>query len=98
VNTLNFKDISLNELKDHLKIDGNEEDVLINSYLNLAKKYVLSYTGLTEEQASLKDDLTFAVLALAGDFYENRINSVTVQNRENPIVKSILSMHSVNYL
>lgn len=95
---MNFKDISLNELKDHLKIDGNEEDVLINSYLNLAKKYVLSYTGLTEEQASLKDDLTFAVLALAGDFYENRINSVTVQNRENPIVKSILSMHSVNYL
>lgn len=95
---MNFKDISLNELKAHLKIDGNEEDVLINSYLNLAKKYVLSYTGLTEEQASLKDDLTFAVLALAGDFYENRINSVTVQNRENPIVKSILSMHSVNYL
>lgn len=95
---MNFKDISLNELKDHLKIDGNEEDVLIKSYLNLAKKYVLSYTGLTEEQASLKDDLTFAVLALAGDFYENRINSVTVQNRENPIVKSILSMHSVNYL
>ena len=95
---MNFKDISLNELKAHLKIDGNEEDVLINSYLNLAKKYVLSYTGLTEEQSSLKDDLTFAVLALAGDFYENRINSVTVQNRENPIVKSILSMHSVNYL
>ena len=95
---MNFKDISLNELKAHLKIDGNEEDVLINSYLNLAKKYVLSYTGLTEEQASLKDDLTYAVLALAGDFYENRINSVTVQNRENPIVKSILSMHSVNYL
>lgn len=95
---MNFKDISLNELKDHLKIDGNEEDVLINSYLNLAKKYVLSYTGLTEEQASLKDDLTFAVLALAGDFYENRINSVSSQNRDNPIVKSILSMHSVNYL
>lgn len=95
---MNFKDISLNELKAHLKIDGNEEDVLINSYLNLAKKYVLSYTGLTEEQASLKDDLTFAVLALAGDFYENRINSVSSQNRDNPIVKSILSMHSVNYL
>lgn len=95
---MKFNSISLIELKEHLKIDGNEEDVLINSYLNLAKKYVLSYTGLTEEQASLKDDLTFAVLALAGDFYENRINSVTVQNRENPIVKSILSMHSVNYL
>ena len=95
---MNFKDISLNELKDHLKIDGNEEDVLINSYLNWAQKYVLSYTGLTEEQASLKDDLTFAVLALAGDFYENRINSVSSQNRDNPIVKSILSMHSVNYL
>ena len=95
---MNFKDISLNELKDHLKIDGNEEDVLINSYLDSAKKYVLSYTGLTEEQASEKEDLVFALLALAGEFYENRTNSVTIQVRENPIIKSILSMHSVNLL
>ena len=95
---MNFENITIMYVKEHLKIDGNDEDVLISSYLDSAKKYILSYTGLTEEQASEKEDLVFALLALAGEFYENRTNSVTIQVRENPIVKSILSMHSVNLL
>ena len=41
-------------VKEHLKIDGNDEDLLISSYLDSAKKYILSYTGLTEEQAKEK--------------------------------------------
>ena len=77
---MNFENITIMYVKEHLKIDGNDEDLLISSYLDSAKKYI------------------FALLALVGEFYENRTNSVTVQVRENPIVKSILSMHSVNLL
>lgn len=93
-----FNDINLEKVKGHLKVEDNNDDVLIDSYLQWAKKYVLSYTGLTEEEANEKEDLVFAVFALVGDFYENRLNSVTVQNKPNPIVESILAMHSVNYL
>ena len=42
--------------------------------------------------------LSFAVLAIVGEFYENRINSVTSQTKINPMVRSILDMHSINYL
>lgn len=95
---MKFNSISLIELKEHLRIEDDYDDVMLESYLSLAKKYILSQTGLTEEQTENKDELAFAVLALAGDFYENRIHSVTIQNKPNPIVESILAMHSVNLL
>lgn len=95
---MKFNSISLIELKEHLRIEDDYDDVMLESYLSLAKKYILSQTGLTEEQTENKDELAFAVLALAGDFYENRIHSITIQNKPNPIVESILAMHSVNLL
>ena len=95
---MKFNSISLIELKEHLRIEDDYDDVMLESYLSLAKKYILSQTGLTEEQTENKDELAFAVLALAGDFYENRIHSITIQNKPKPIVESILAMHSVNLL
>lgn len=95
---MKFNSISLIELKEHLRIEDDYDNVMLENYLSLAKKYILSQTGLTEEQTENKDELAFAVLALAGDFYENRIHSVTIQNKPNPIVESILAMHSVNLL
>ena len=95
---MKFNSISLIELKEHLRIEDDYDDVMLESYLSLAKKYILSQTGLTEEQTENKDELAFAVLALAGDFYENRIHSITIKNKPNPIVESILAMHSVNLL
>lgn len=95
---MKFNSISLIELKEHLRIEDDYDNVMLENYLSLAKKYILSQTGLTEEQTENKDELAFAVLALAGDFYENRIHSITIQNKPNPIVESILAMHSVNLL
>lgn len=95
---MKFNELSLNDVKSHLRVEDNNDDMLIDSYLQWAKKYVLSYTGLTIDEADIKEDLSFAVLALVGDFYENRLSSTTVQSKPNPIVDSILAMHSVNYL
>ena len=95
---MKFNSISLIELKEHLRIEDDYDNAMLENYLSLAKKYILSQTGLTEEQTENKDELAFAVLALAGDFYENRIHSITIQNKPNPIVESILAMHSVNLL
>ena len=47
----------------------------------MAKNYVLKYTGLNKEKADEEEDLSFAVLAIVGEFYENRINSVTSQTK-----------------
>ena len=64
------------------------------SYYSQGRDFMLKTCDILDE----KEDLVFALLALAGEFYENRTNSVTIQVRENPIIKSILSMHSVNLL
>ena len=93
-----MSEITILEAKEHLRIDDNYDDVMINNYLNMAKNYVLKYTGLNKEKADEEEDLSFAVLAIVGEFYENRINSVTSQTKINPMVKSILDMHSINYL
>lgn len=93
-----MSEITILEAKEHLRIDDNYDDVMINNYLNMAKNYVLKYTGLSREKADEEDDLSFAVLAIVGEFYENRINSVTSQTKVNPMVSSILDMHSINYL
>ncbi len=95
---MKFSEIPLETLKEHVRINDNEDDYMLDNYLNYAKRYVLSYTGLTEMEADLYEDLVFAVLALAGDFYENRINTASTYGKPNPIVESILSMHSVNLL
>lgn len=90
--------ITIVEAKEHLRIDDSYDDLMIENYLKMAKNYVLKYTGLSEERADNEEDLSFAVLAIVGEFYENRINSVTSQTKVNPMVSSILDMHSINYL
>lgn len=90
--------ITIVEAKEHLRIDYSYDDLMIENYLKMAKNYVLKYTGLSEERADNEEDLSFAVLAIVGEFYENRINSVTSQTKVNPMVSSILDMHSINYL
>ena len=95
---MNMSEISLIEVKEHLRIDNDCDDLMIYNYLKMAKNYVLKYTGLTMEKADNEEDLSFAVLALVGEFYENRIASVTNQTKVNPMISSILDMHSINYL
>ncbi|WP_157029100.1 MULTISPECIES: head-tail connector protein [Clostridium] len=93
-----MSEITILEAKEHLRIDDSYDDSMLENYLKMAKNYVLKYTGLSEERADNEEDLSFAVLAIVGEFYENRINSVTAQTKVNPMVSSILDMHSINYL
>lgn len=95
---MKVSEINVFELKKHMKIEDSYEDYILNQYLDMAKKYVYSFTGLTIEVADTKEELCFAVLALVSDFYENRNSTVNTNIKPNPIVESILAMHSINYL
>ena len=76
-----MSEITILEAKEHLRIDDSYDDSMLENYLKMAKNYVLKYTGLSEERADNEEDLSFAVLAIVGEFYENRINSVTAQTK-----------------
>lgn len=74
--------------------DGNDLP-LIPSIMDSARSYILSYTGLTTEQADEHDDLVMAFLLLCQDMYDNR-SAVQGNPSSNRTLDTILSMHARN--
>lgn len=69
----------------------------IRGLLEVAKNYVMSYTGMSETELDEYDELSIALLALAADMYDNR--TVNADNKGvNRVVDTILGMHSRNLL
>lgn len=75
--------------------DEAEEKTLIPGIMETAKAYILSYTGLTKEEADKIEDFQYAFLCLCSDMYNTRDMTVQ-QDKLNPIAKCILDMHRVN--
>lgn len=81
------------------KEDETDTDILQDfaHFLAAAKGFIKSYTGLSDEQMDLKEDLTIALFVLINDMHDNR--SYTVKDDKiNPAIKTILEMHSINLL
>jgi len=71
--------IDLSLIKLHLRVDGDEEDGLIGSYLSAAVEYVQQHCDRRlvdvpegPEQMALTDDVKQAILLLVGHWYANR--------------------------
>jgi len=81
----------------YVGIDATEEATTIDMALMASKSYIRGYTGLDDTMLDSHEDLTIALLILCAEFFDNR--QLTVQyDKQNPVVKQILSMHSINYL
>lgn len=81
----------------HEYSDDPETIRLFSTLLLTAKGFVKSYTGLSDEQMDMIPDLIIVVKIVANELYDNR--ALTVQNEKvNPVVKTILDMHSINLL
>lgn len=71
-------DISL--VKEQLRIEGDDEDVLIQSYIDAAKSHIEQHCDRTlvegepsnEAEMSFTPDVQQALLLLAGHWYANR--------------------------
>jgi len=74
-----------------------EDDLTVQLYWDAAKAKVLSYTGLTLEQADKHADITIAALAITADMYIYRTGADAAL-KNNPTANDILAMHSRNYL
>lgn len=62
---------TLDQVKQHLRVEGPFEDDMITVYLDAAKDYVASI-GVDLDADPLPPSITAAVLLLVGSFYENR--------------------------
>lgn len=67
--------------KDHLRLDGDDEDVIVQAYLDAAERAVADRIGIEigedEGQQPPTSALVAAVLLWGGHFYQNREAVVT---------------------
>jgi uncharacterized phage protein (predicted DNA packaging) len=94
-------EITIDDVARYIRLDDYEERD-IETYLNIAKNYVSSYTGIpvtNEDGESLDDfpDFVIVVYVLCQDMYDNRAMYVD-KNSVNKVVQTILDMHTRNNL
>ena len=94
-------EITIEDVAKYIRVD-DYEDSDIETYLNIAKNYISSYTGIpvtSEEGESLDDfpDFVIVVYILCQDMYDNRTLYVEKVNI-NKTVQTILDMHTRNNL
>lgn len=90
-------EITIDDVARYIRIDDYEERD-IETYLNIAKSYISSYTGIpvtSEEGESLDDfpDFVIVVYVLCQDMYDNRAMYVDKANI-NKVVQTVLDMHT----
>lgn len=92
-------DIQVTDVTDYLRIpEVTAEDIaLLTTALNVAKQYVMSYTGLDAEGMDAHEDLVIVIYVLCSSMYDNRAYYVDKSNINN-VVESILNLHSTNLL
>jgi Phage QLRG family, putative DNA packaging. len=87
-NLINYLRLSFDEIDEK---ETNE----VKTFLETAKEFIYSYTGLTPEEADKHEDFTIAVFVLVQDMYDNRAFYID-KNNLNKVVETILNMHRKN--
>ena len=90
-------ELTLDVIKQYLRIDGNDDDILLNAFLSASIQYCTSYMGCALEDLEKYDDVTIVILALISDSYEVR-QFTTSTVTTNPIMQGVLDLHCSNFL
>ena len=99
--SLKVSQITNKELADYLRLTyeylSESEKQELDVMLNVSKKFITSYTGLTIEEVDEHEDFVIVVYVLVEDMYDTRSMYVDKSNL-NKVVETILGMHSINLL
>lgn len=92
-------DITYEDIADYLRLAEIDNDDIntLNNLLNVAKTFIINYTGRTEEELDNYQDFVIVVFVLCQDMWDNRTMYVESKNLNN-VIETILGMHSVNLL
>lgn len=97
--TTKVSDIQVKDVTDYLRIpEVTSEDIsFLTTALNVAKQYVMSYTGLDATAMDSHEDLVIVIYVLCQSMYDDRTMYVDKSNINN-VVESILNLHCTNLL
>ena len=92
-------DIQVTDVTDYLRIPETTDEIIsfLTTALNVAKSYVMSYTGLDAEGMDAHEDLVIVIYVLCQSMYDDRTMYVDKSNINN-VVESILNLHCTNFL
>ena len=92
-------DIQVTDVTDYLRIPETTDEIIsfLTTALNVAKQYVMSYTGLDSEGMDAHEDLVIVIYVLCQNMYDNRAYYIDKSNINN-VVESILNLHCINFL
>lgn len=90
----------LDEAKEHCRVEIDDDDLLIELYIEAAEAHVLNYLNLTEAEllgspGARPAPIRIAVLMIVADLYENREAQVDFEIRPNPAVDRLLFPYRV---
>lgn len=95
---MKVSEITVNDVAEYLRLEQDEYNKIeLVNLLSVSKKFIKSYTGLTDEEIDTHEDFYIVVMVLCQDMYDNRSYYVEKDNL-NKVVETILGMHSVNLL
>lgn len=87
--------VSIDEAKEWLRVDHNDEDNMIQMLIKAAEKYLKNATG--NEFDSSNELAQLFCLVLIADWYENREMIGKVSDQIRPTIDSILAQLSYCY-
>lgn len=94
---MKVSEITLPVLKQYLRIDTNNDDILIEAYKRMAIQYCCSYMGCTEKDLDKYSDVTIVIFSLVADSFDvHQFTTSTVTL--NPIMQGVLDLHCSNFL
>lgn len=94
---MKVSELTLDIIKQYLRIDGNNDDILLEMLRTSSIQYCTSYMGCTIEDLDKYNDVTIVVLSLISDSYEVRqftTSTITL----NPIMQGVLDLHCSNFI
>ena len=94
---MKVSELTLNTIKQYLRLDGNNDDILLQMLLDASVQYCTSYMGCTKADLEKYEDVTVVILGLISDSYEVRqftTSTITL----NPIMQGVLDLHCGNFL
>lgn len=84
----------LSTVKEHLRIDGSDEDGLLQLYIAAAEEYVNDYCDTKDVPFTVfTKTIEAAVLLIISDLYENRTAQVDKQLYQNKTVEILLNFN-----
>ena len=94
---MKVSELTLPVIKQYLRVDNNDDDILLEAVKDASIKYCTSYMGCTETDLERYPDITIVVLSLISDSYEVR-QFTTSTVTTNPIMQGVLDLHCQNFL